>query len=92
MFAARGCDEPGGLSDSGQTFTVRVTVTGGDYGSTSQAEAEFGIALLGDINNDGRVNWEDFGLFAGWWRESGCGECGGADDLARFSESWLAGI
>jgi hypothetical protein len=58
-FAARGCDEPGGLSDSGQTFTVRVTITGDDYGNTGQAEAEFGIALLGDVNNDGIVNVAD---------------------------------
>ena len=49
-FAARGCDEPGGLSDSGQVFTVRVTVTGDDYGNTGQAEAEFGIALLCSVN------------------------------------------
>jgi hypothetical protein len=51
--------EPGGLSDSGQTFTVRVTVTGDDYGNTGVAEAEFGIALLGDVNNDGIINVAD---------------------------------
>ncbi len=67
-FAARGCDEPGGLSDSGQTFTVRVTVTGDDYGNTGQAEAEFGIALLGDINNDGVVNVVDRSIANVFWR------------------------
>ncbi|KPJ66629.1 MAG: hypothetical protein AMJ43_07595 [Coxiella sp. DG_40] len=55
-FAARSCDEPAGLSDSGQTFKVRVTVTGDDYGNTGIAEAEFAIALLGDVNNDRAVD------------------------------------
>jgi len=45
-----------GLSDSGQVFTVRVTITGEDYGNTGQVEAVFGTALLGDINIDGVVN------------------------------------
>ncbi len=67
-FAARGCDEPGGLSDSGQTFTVRVTITGDDYGNTGQAEAEFGIALLGDVNNDGIINVADRSIANAFWR------------------------
>jgi hypothetical protein len=67
-FAARGCDEPGGLSDSGQRFTVRVTVTGDDYGNTGQAEAEFGIALLGDVNNDGIINVADRSIANAFWR------------------------
>ncbi|UCF43883.1 MAG: hypothetical protein JSV99_02880 [Planctomycetota bacterium] len=72
-FAARGCDEPGGLSDSGQTFTVRVTVTGDDYGNTGQAEAEFGIALLGDTNNDGVVNVADRSITNAFWRTGSAG-------------------
>jgi hypothetical protein len=72
-FAARGCDEPGGLSDSGQTFTVRVTVTGDDYGNTGQAEAEFGIALLGDTNNDGVVNVADRSIANAFWRTGSAG-------------------
>ncbi|UCF43770.1 MAG: right-handed parallel beta-helix repeat-containing protein [Planctomycetota bacterium] len=72
-FAARGCDEPGGLSDSGQTFTVRVTITGDDYGNTGQAEAEFGIALLGDINNDGVVNVADRSIANAFWRTGSAG-------------------
>ena len=67
-FAARGCDEPGGLSDSGQVFTVRVTITGDDYGNTGQAEAEFGIALLGDVNNDGIINVADRSIANAFWR------------------------
>ncbi|UCF43741.1 MAG: right-handed parallel beta-helix repeat-containing protein [Planctomycetota bacterium] len=73
LFAARGCDEPGGLSDSGQVFTVRVTVTGDDYGNTGQAEAEFGIALLGDINNDGVVNVADRSIANAFWRTGSAG-------------------
>jgi hypothetical protein len=72
-FAARGCDEPGGLSDSGQTFTVRVTVTGDDYGNTGQAEGQFGIALLGDINNDGAVNVADRSIANAFWRTGSAG-------------------
>ncbi|UCF42370.1 MAG: right-handed parallel beta-helix repeat-containing protein [Planctomycetota bacterium] len=72
-FAARGCDEPGGLSDSGQTFTVRVTVTGDDYGNTGQAEVEFGIALLGDTNNDGVVNVADRSITNAFWRTGSAG-------------------
>jgi predicted outer membrane repeat protein len=72
-FAAAGCDEPEGLSDSGQTFTVRVTVTGDDYGNTVQAEAEFGIALLGDINNDGVVNVADRSIANAFWRTGSAG-------------------
>ncbi|UCF44472.1 MAG: hypothetical protein JSV99_06070, partial [Planctomycetota bacterium] len=72
-FAARGCDEPGGLSDSGQTFTVRVIITGDDYGNTGQAEVEFGIALLGDINNDGVVNVADRSITNAFWRTGAAG-------------------
>ncbi len=72
-FAARGCDEPGGLSDSGQTFTVRVTVTGDDYGNTGQAEAEFGVALLGDVNNDAIVNVVDRSIANVFWRMGSAG-------------------
>jgi hypothetical protein len=61
-FAARGSDEPEGLSDLGETFTVRVTVIGDDYGDVSIAEATFGIALLGDVNNDGAVNYVDLSM------------------------------
>jgi hypothetical protein len=67
-LAARACDEPGGLSDSGQTFKVRVRITGDDYGNTGVAEAEFGIALLGDVNNDGIINVADRSIANAFWR------------------------
>jgi hypothetical protein len=58
-FAALGCDQPEGLSNAGLPYKIRVTVTGNDYGNTATVEVEFGIALLGDINNDGVVDVAD---------------------------------
>ncbi|MHC4676304.1 MAG: LamG-like jellyroll fold domain-containing protein, partial [Planctomycetota bacterium] len=90
-FAARGSDEPAGLSDLGQTFTVRVTVTGDDYGDAGIAEAEFGVALLGDINNDGAVNVADTSIVNAFWRTGSAGpytvrdcdlNCDGAVNMA----------
>ncbi|UCF42280.1 MAG: SBBP repeat-containing protein [Planctomycetota bacterium] len=72
-LAARGCDEPAGLSDSGQTFKVRVRITGDDYGNTGVAEAEFGIALLGDVSNDGVVNVADRSIANAFWRTGSAG-------------------
>jgi hypothetical protein len=67
-FVARACDEPEGLSDSGQAFTVKVTVIGNDYGNTATAEIEFGIALLGDVDNNGVVDLQDRVLVNAFWR------------------------
>jgi hypothetical protein len=67
-FAAPDCDEPDGLSDSGLALTVRVTVTGDDYDNTGIVEAQFGIALLGDVNNDKMVNVIDRIIMNAYWR------------------------
>jgi len=67
-FAARSCDQQKGISDSGQAFTVRVTVTGSDSGNTGTAEVKFGIALLGDVNNDGVVNLKDRQMANDFWQ------------------------
>lgn len=67
-FAAPNVNQPGGLSDSGQAITVRVTVTGADFGNTGTAEAQFGVALLGDVNNDSVVNVADRGIINAFWR------------------------
>jgi len=72
-FAAPGCDQPAGLSDSGQALTVKVTVTGDDYGNSATAEAQFGIALLGDANNDGVVNVADRAIINAFWRTGSAG-------------------
>ena len=70
-FAARNCNEPDGLSDSGQPFTVRVTVTGDDHDNTATADMQFGIALLGDVNNDKVVNVTDRSIINAFWRTGG---------------------
>ncbi|MCK4629283.1 MAG: hypothetical protein KAT56_09785, partial [Sedimentisphaerales bacterium] len=73
---------------------------------TPVTEDEVGPSWMGadsDINNDGKVNLEDFAILACWWYDentcSSLGWCGGADfnmsgtidfaDLAYFVENWL---
>jgi len=72
-FAAPGCDQPAGLSDSGRLLTIQVTVTGDDHGNTGKAQAEFGIALLGDVNNDCVVNVADRAIINAFWRLGAAG-------------------
>jgi parallel beta-helix repeat protein len=67
-FAASSCNEPGGLSDSGQPLTVKVTVTGDDFDNIATAEAQFGISLLGDVNNDKKVDVADRSTINAFWR------------------------
>jgi len=67
-FAAPSCNETAGLSDSGQTFTVRVTIVGDDYGNYGTAERQFAIALLGDVNNDAMVDLFDRVIFNAFWK------------------------
>lgn len=57
------------------------------------------FVYLGDIEPDGDVDFADYASFAGYWQNTGCGECGGADltgggtvdiyDLAQLAENWL---
>jgi hypothetical protein len=58
---------------------------------------------VGDIDKDYDVDFLDFALFAGYWQQTGCGKCGGADlagnngnvdvnDLHEFVANWLAGL
>ncbi len=72
-FAAPGCNQPAGLSDSGRPLTIQVTVTGDDHGNTGKAQAEFGIALLGDVNNDCAVNVADRAIINAFWRTGAAG-------------------
>jgi len=58
-----------------------------------------GIPTPGDIDGNGGVDFVDFALFAAYWQQTGCGQCGGADltgdgkvdidDLAEFVANWL---
>jgi len=56
----------------------------------------------GDMDKDYDVDFVDFALFAGYWQQTGCGKCGGANlagsdgnvdvnDLQQFTENWLIG-
>jgi hypothetical protein len=57
---------------------------------------------LEDLNDDRTIDLADFAIFAQWWLESNCGDCGKADltgdsqvkwdDLREFTSNWLAGI
>lgn len=65
--------------------------------------SKYSVVPNADINNDGKVNIEDFAVMAVWWDDDdGCvwpGWCGGADfnmngtvdmfDLGYFTENWL---
>lgn len=62
-----------------------------------------GIPEIGDLDGDGRVDFADFASFAIYWRQTNCGECGGADlanddgkvgldDLRQFAANWLIGV
>ncbi|MHC4460887.1 MAG: dockerin type I domain-containing protein [Planctomycetota bacterium] len=72
-FAAPDCNEPNGISDSGQVFTVKVTVTGDGHGNTGTAQAEFGIALLGDVNNDSVVDVADRSIVTAFYQTGSAG-------------------
>ena len=93
-FAAPGCDEPTGISNLGESFQVKVTVTGNDYGNTGSAQLEFGIALLGDVNNDTVVDVTDRNITNAFWRSGSAGpftlrdcdvNCDGLIDVADRS-------
>ncbi|HIJ71357.1 MAG TPA: hypothetical protein HPP87_08340 [Planctomycetes bacterium] len=72
-FAAPACNQPGGISDSGMPLHITLTVTGNDHGNTGIAQAEFGIALLGDVNNDSVVNVVDRSIINAFWRMGSAG-------------------
>jgi len=48
------------------------------------------------------VDFTDFALFAAYWSQPDCAQCGGADftgdgqvdidDLGRFAANWLSGV
>ena len=94
IFAAHNCTAMASISDSGQVFKVIVTITGNDYGNTGTAEQVFGIALLGDVNNDCRVDVADRSIINAFWRTGSAGKftsrdcdlnCDGSVDVADRS-------
>ena len=93
-FAAPSCDQTQALSGSGCVFKVRVTITGDDYGNTETAEADFAIALLGDVDNDGIVDVADRSIVNAFWQTGSAGpfalrdcdvNCDGVVDVADRS-------
>jgi hypothetical protein len=54
---------------------------------------------IGDISNDGYIDFSDFALLSNHWLETSCGPCAGADltgdnnvtidDVSVFAENWL---
>ena len=93
-FAGPNCNEHNGMSDLGQVFTIKVTVTGNEHGNTGTAQAEFGIALLGDVNNDSVVDVADCSIVNAFWRTGSAGKftlrdcdlnCDGIVDVADCS-------
>jgi hypothetical protein len=73
-IAAGGCDQLGCLSDSGQPYKVKVTITGNEVGNKAVAEVEFGMALLGDVNNDTLVDVADTTIINAFWQTGSAGD------------------
>jgi len=77
------------------------------YQLLTTSTEDFVIDQVADLDDDCDVDFVDFGIFAGHWLETGCGEpdfCGGADlatdqadgivnalDLFEFTRHWLEG-
>ncbi|KKN60012.1 hypothetical protein LCGC14_0536510, partial [marine sediment metagenome] len=58
--------------DPDNEYGENIRVNMGAYGGTSQASiGPIGWALLADMNNDRIVDWLDFGLWTGYWLDSG---------------------
>ncbi len=60
------------------------------------------FVYVGDIDFDGNIDLPDFAILAGYWYDTDCGACGGADltddgivnfdDLAELAENWLKSL
>jgi hypothetical protein len=77
------------------------------YQLLTTSTEDFAIDQVADLDDDCDVDFADFGIFAGYWLQTGCGEpdfCGGADlvrdradgvvnvfDLSEFARHWLEG-
>ena len=77
------------------------------YQLLTTSTEDFTIDQVADLDGDCDVDFADFGIFAGHWLDTGCGEpdfCGGADlatdhadgivnalDLLEFARHWLEG-
>ena len=89
-------DQPG-------SYVLRLTAFDGELTAYDELTYVASIPpLIGDLNNDGVVDWADFSIFAAHWFDNGCEApdwCGGADldksgqvdwgDFAIFAAHWL---
>ncbi|MHC4622373.1 MAG: FG-GAP-like repeat-containing protein [Planctomycetota bacterium] len=84
--------------DPNNDYGINLRINMGAYGGTSQASIPpYGWALLADVNNDGIVNWPDFGEQAKDWLKSTREQPSDANrdsvvnmmDLALLVEEWL---
>lgn len=89
---------PGSPLGNEPVSSANVRVNMGAYGGTARAsKTPVGWSCLGDINNDGTEDLDDFSLFANQWLTSGSEKTGdfsrngqvGVEDIALFAESWL---
>ena len=112
LFAG-GDDEVAALSttDGSVLWTAPVNgrvhglavANGGLFVSTNKGTIHSFVELKGDLDGDDDVDLIDFSMFALYWMETGCGDCGGADlagddskvdwaDLKVFTENYLVGL
>lgn len=87
-------------NEYGEGGIVSPTV-GGGYTKLEGIREVFGGYYIGDLNQDGLVDFLDYAMFALPWLETDCGTCGGADltgdgdadfrDLNNLCRNWLAG-
>ncbi len=87
-------------NEYGEGGIVSPTV-GEGYMKLEGIREVFGGYYIGDLNQDGIVNFQDFALFVLRWLDTDCGVCGGADltgdgdvdfyDFNNLGNNWSAG-
>jgi hypothetical protein len=90
-----------GYAIDGELAGVQQPFPSGDGVPGGDAVFSFYVGYAADLQRDGKVNLDDFALFASHWLQAGCGLCDGADltgdgnvgidDMVKFAASWLAG-
>jgi len=83
-----------------QDYFLKPSKAGADYNLNKFTSSYIGGN--GDMDLDGDIDLLDFALFAQYWQQTSCGNCGGVDltgdgnvwiyDLKWFCDSWMAGI
>ncbi|MHC4760083.1 MAG: carbohydrate-binding protein [Planctomycetota bacterium] len=86
--------------DSGPQI-MRFTRVGTDEFNVNKFTLTY-IGGNGDMVLDGDIDMVDYALFAPYWQQIGCGDCGGAEltgdgnvlieDLQIFCDNWMGGL